>query len=111
MGRGRGTSDTEKRGERSHVMMKAEAGERRPQAGGHLEAPELEEAGSSDTRARTSPAHIEILGFQAWDGERQAGGCKPPQLGSCVMVTPGQRCGALRCCPEAPEGSHAFAQG
>lgn len=36
MGRGRGTSDTEKRGERSHVMMKAEAGERRPQAGGHL---------------------------------------------------------------------------
>ena len=45
MGRGRGTSEMEKRGERSHVMMKAEAGERRPQAGGHLEAPELEEAG------------------------------------------------------------------
>ena len=44
-GRGRGTSETETRGERSCVMVMAEAGERRPQARGHLEAPELQEAG------------------------------------------------------------------
>lgn len=53
-------------------MVMAEAGERRPQARGHLEPPSCKrQEGSSPQTLGQGPAPlIEILGFQAPEGER-----------------------------------------